>query len=534
MELKDNYNELKGAQEPKDCIKLQIDLEDEKYLLKIFISKDKLSIIFLLEIEKIKTYYYYGKFYLNEFIKINKKFNSDKNIITAFNRLKDITQNTICKLEKKCLKIKIYFIKNNSDFIAIFILKKKETEQKKLNFLLDKEIQDNKIKIKLLKKQIIKLDKIIQSKNDLLDDINNNIIKLKNEINNINNNLINDNNNNHVNGKNNNDQDLFKNEKTNEDKQKTLKEELMKKEEQKNEDEKNKKVYKINLQKNEPKKESNQQDTIYNFGDIEVIKNKKIYEALIVFNIVAVVIIIYLLSTISDLSSCLIYRMKDQGLLKKITILNILDNYPENGLGGIRNNIVDFQLKNNNNKTCKDKEDSNNQKNKLTYIIRRKPKQRFLIYSEREKRFFRKNIKKKIHYRARDIDLNLIYNSFEYLKYNYLYFNVSLTQNFDILIMIKNKIGNRFALFTNNNIFQGAKENVIGNDYAGYELNEGKIIENSLKEFNDKYFNYVQNIFNFIQNEKINLMNNLNNNSTQLLGDIELFEIYCLYQILNY
>ena len=525
MDLKDNYNELKEAKEPINCLKLQINLEDEKYLLKIFISNDKLSIIFLLEIEKIKTYYYYGKFYLNEFIKINKKFNSDKNIITAFNRLKDIVKNTICKFEKKSLKIKIYFIKNNSEFIAIFILKKKRVEQKRLNFLLDKEIQENKVKIKLLKKQMIKLNKIIQDKNDLLDDINNNIIKLKNEINNINNNLINDNNNNFENGKNINDNNSLKNKITNEDKHKTLKEDLMKKKIQKNEVEKIKKEYTINLQKNNSNKDANHQNTIYSFGDKEVIKDKKIYEALIIFNIISVIIIIYLLSIISDLKSCLIYRMKDQGLLKKITILNILSNYSEDELGGIRDNIIDFQLKNNN-KISKDEEELNNPKKKLTYIIKRKSKKKSLLYSEREKRFFRKHIKRKIHYRARDIDLNLIYNSFDSVKYNYLYFNISWDKNFDILIIMKNKIGNRIAIFTNNNIFQGTNSNVKGSDYAEYEFKEGKIIENNLKEFNDKYFNYIQNIFYFLQNEKINYMNKLNNNSTQLLGDIDLFEIY--------
>ena len=526
MDLKDNYNELKETKEPKYCLKLQISLEDEKYLLKIFISTDKLSIIFLLELEKIKTYYYYGKFYLNEFIKINKNFNSDKNIIAAFSRLKDITKNTICNLEKKSLKIKICFLKNNSEFIAIFILRKKEVEQKRLNFLLEKEIQENNVKIKLLKKQIIKLDKIIQGKNDLLDDINNNIIKLKNEINKINNTLINDNNNNLENRKNNNDKDLFINKITNEDKHTTLKEDLMKKKIQKNEVEKIKKEYKINLPKNNSNKGSNQQDTIYSFGDIEVIKNKKIYEALIAFNIISVIIIIYLLSTISDLNLCLIYRMKDQGLLKKITILNILDNYSDNEIGGIRDNIIDFQLKNKNKKISKNEEKLNNSRKKLIYIIRRKSKKNSLLYSEREKRFFRKHIKRKIKYRAREIDLNLIYNSFEFVKYNYFYFNISWEKNFDILIIMKNKLGNRFALFTNNNIFQGASINAKGNDYAGYEFNEGKIIEKNLKEFNDKYFNYIQNIFYFLQNEKINIMNKLNNTSTQLLGDIDLFEIY--------
>jgi hypothetical protein len=121
--------------------------------------------------------------------------------------------------------------------------------------------------------------------------------------------------------------------------------------------------------------------------------------------------------------------------------------------------------------------------------------------------------------------LNLIYNSFDSVKYNYLYFNISWDKNFDILIIMKNKIGNRIAIFTNNNIFQGTNSNVKGSDYAGYEFKEGKIIENNLKEFNDKYFNYIQNIINFLQNEKINLMNELNNNSTQLLRDIDLFEI---------
>ena len=526
MELKDNYNELKEAKEPKDCLKLQINLEDEKYFLKIFISKDKLSIIFLVEIEKIKTYYYYGKFYLNDFTKKNKQFNSDKSIIMAFSRLKDIARNALCKLEKNSLKIKIYFINNNSEIIAIFILRKKGVEQKRLNFLLDKEIQENKIKIKLLKKQVIKLDKIIQRKKDLLDNINNNIIKLKNEIKNINNNLINDKNNNSENGNNNNDEDLSKNKITSENKHKTLKEDLMKIKLQKNEVEKIKEEYKINLQKNNSNKDSNQQDTIYNFGDKEVLKNKKIFEALITFNIIAIIIIIYLFNTISDLNSCLIDRMNEQGLLKKITILNILDNYPDNEIGGIRDNIIDFQLNNNNIKISKGNGELNNQNKKITYIIRRKSKKKFLLHSEREIRFFRKHIKRKIHYKARDIDLNLIYNSFESVKYNYLYFNISWDKNFDILIVIKNKIGNRFAFFTNINIFQGTNTNVKENGYAGYEFNEGRIIENSLKEFNDKYFNYIQNIFYFLQNEKNNLMNKLNNTSVQLLGDIDFFEIY--------
>ena len=513
-----NNNELKDISEPKDCLKIQINLGDENYFLKIFLSKDNLSIIFVLEKEKIKTNYYYGKFYLNELKKINKKFNSDNNIVLAFNRLKDITQNTTCKLEKESLKIKIYFMKNSSEFIAIFLLRKKIVDQKRLNLLLEDEIQENKSKIKILKKQVTKLDKIIENKNGLIDNINDTISKLKNEINDINNNLTND----LKNEKNKIGNELLKKEIQN--KHKKLKEDLMKKKIQKNEVEKVKKEYKINLQKDQNKdKDANQelnlQDTIFNFGNIEVIKNKKIYEALITFNLITVVIIIYLLLSISDLNSSLTLKMKGQDL----------ENYQDDEMGGIRENIIDFQLKNNNNdeyQSIGNEEDPKNPKKKLTYIIKRKSKKKTLLYSEREKRFFRKHIKKKTHYRTREIDFDLLYNSLEPFRYNNLYYSQTMNKNFDILIIMKNKNEKRYALFTNNNVLQGKKGNVKGGDYVGYEFIEGRIIENSIKSFYDKHFDYIQNIFVFLQNEKTNLFNGLNNTSTYLLGDIELFEIY--------
>ena len=137
---------------------------------------------------------------------MNKKFNSDNNINNIFINLKLITQNYICSLEKKSLKIKILFIKNNKEKITIYSLRKKIVEQKRLNFQLNEEIQENKLKIKFLKKQIAKLDKIIQNKNNLIDNINNNIIKLNKNINNIN---INTNNSNNIieNSKNKNNSD---------------------------------------------------------------------------------------------------------------------------------------------------------------------------------------------------------------------------------------------------------------------------------------------------------------------------------------
>ena len=86
MNLEENNNEENDIEESKDLLKVCISNDDEKYLLKIFLSKKNESIIFLLEKEKIKTYYYYGKFDFNKLKQINKIFNSDNNIINAFLR----------------------------------------------------------------------------------------------------------------------------------------------------------------------------------------------------------------------------------------------------------------------------------------------------------------------------------------------------------------------------------------------------------------------------------------------------------------
>ena len=192
MEENDN-NELKQKkEESKDLLKLPIDLSDKQYLLKIFPSKDNIFLIFKLEKEKAETFYYYAKFDLKYFKKISKRFNNDNNIYNVFIHLKFIINDYIYTLEKKQMIMNILFHKNNSEFS--FSLKKKIVSQNRLNFQLVGEIQENKAKIKLLKKQITKLDKTIQNKNNILDSINNSISQIKNAISNINlnqNNIVN-------------------------------------------------------------------------------------------------------------------------------------------------------------------------------------------------------------------------------------------------------------------------------------------------------------------------------------------------------
>ena len=168
MDLNEINNDIKEKEEHKDLFKLALNLENENYLLKIFPSKDNISLILKLEKEKVKTYYYYGKFFLNELKKIDRRFYYDKNINNCFNHLKEISQKNIIKLEKQPLKMNISFIKNNSEIFAIYTLRRKIVEQNRLNYQLNEEIQENKVKIKMLKKQIAKLEKIIKNKNEII------------------------------------------------------------------------------------------------------------------------------------------------------------------------------------------------------------------------------------------------------------------------------------------------------------------------------------------------------------------------------
>ena len=529
MDLKKNNHDLKEKEEHKNLLKIALNLENEKYLLKIFPSKDNISIILKLEKEAIKTYYYYGKFYLNDLTKINTTFNTEKNINNIFVHLKEITQNNICILEKQQLKMKILFINKNSEIISIYTLGKKIIEQNRLNYQLNEEIHENKAKIKMLKKEIAKLDKIIKTKNEIIDNINNEIINITNVVNDININENNDLDNckkNDMDDMNDmNDINKINNKKINKniykinEKQNLLKENLsLKKDYKKNTNEIRKKKYEVNVfQKNN--KSIKVQPTFFN---LEVLKNRKIYEALIIFNIIASIIVIYLLYYINDLKSYLMLRMEDQGLLKKITLLSLLENSQDNDIGirdNIRDNIIDFQLQNN--KGVVYKEEQSNSKQKLTFIIRKKKN---LLNKEKEKRYFRKHIKRKIRSRVDDIDFELIYNSLDSYKYINSYIDSKNIQ--EILIIMKTKEGKRYGLFTNNTMLYEKEPYTKGNIFAGYSFSDdSKINEINLKVFYENYAGYMQSICDFLKNEKLTLDNTINNETT-IMGDIDLFEIY--------
>ena len=364
MEGKD----LTCIKESKDLLELKIENDNIKFLLKIFPSKDNISLIFKLEKEKIQTYYYYAKYDLDDFKQISKKFDKEINIKNVYYRMKDIIINQICKLEKNGLSYKIHFIKKSKETTAVFTLRKKIVAQERLNDLLLVQIQNDKNIIKNLKKQIAKLDKNIQNKNDIIDRINNNLNNITDVVNNLNTKIIEAENNTKITPSKENDDEIKKTYPINKEENELLKKNLITQEKKQPEiiDDTVGKRYisnnrkKKNKQKNgkngnnQNKDENNKnktknEDTFLCF-DNDVYKNKKAYEFLIIFNFICILIVMYLLCSIYALKSNLAFdKIKDQDLMKKVTLLSLLDDGSEEEIGGIRDNIVDFNLKNDDN-----------------------------------------------------------------------------------------------------------------------------------------------------------------------------------------
>ena len=84
MDEKEYDNDIKDIQYEKDLLKMPLNLNEEKYILKIYPSKDNINIVFKLEKEKIQTYYYFEKFDLRDFRQTNKCFISDGNVQEVF------------------------------------------------------------------------------------------------------------------------------------------------------------------------------------------------------------------------------------------------------------------------------------------------------------------------------------------------------------------------------------------------------------------------------------------------------------------
>ena len=547
MEGKD----LTCIKESKDLLELKIENDNIKLLLKIFPSKDNISLIFKLEKEKIQTYYYYAKYDLDDFKQISKKFDKEINIKNVYYRMKDIIINQICKLEKNGLSYKVHFIKKSKETTAVFTLRKKIVAQERLNDLLLVQIQNDKNIIKNLKKQIAKLDKNIQNKNDIIDRINNNLNNITDVVNNLNTKIIEAENNTKITPSKENDDEIKKTYPINKEENELLKKNLITQEKKQPEiiDDTVGKRYvsnnrkKKNKQKNgkngnnQNKDENNKnktknEDTFLCF-DNDVYKNKKAYEFLIIFNFICILIVMYLLCSIYALKSNLAFdKIKDQDLMKKVTLLSLLDDGSEEEIGGIRDNIVDFNLKNDDNDNSAD--NSNNNKNnerplRIKYIKAklRDNKEISLLKDEKDKRFFKKDIRKKIHKRVRDVKFELKYNSEEEYKYHNFYNNYRDMN--EILLLLSNKKGKKFGIFSNNIIFYQKNQDNRDCSYSGYIYKNDRYYDMNYKEFMQSYGAYIQNILNFLKNEHLRIKKKSYSSSfgsRQLLEDVDMFEIY--------
>ena len=549
MEGKD----LTCIKESKDLLELKIENDNIKFLLKIFPSKDNISLIFKLEKEKIQTYYYYAKYDLDDFKQISKKFDKEINIKSVYYRMKDIIINQICKLEKNGLSYKVHFIKKSKETTAVFTLRKKIVAQERLNDLLLVQIQNDKNIIKNLKKQIAKLDKNIQNKNDIIDRINNNLNNITDVVNNLNTKIIEAENNTKITPSKENDDEIKKTYPINKEENELLKKNLITQEKKQPEiiDDTVGKRYvsnnrkKKNKQKNgkngnnQNKDENNKnktknEDTFLCF-DNDVYKNKKAYEFLIIFNFICILIVMYLLCSIYALKSNLAFdKIKDQDLMKKVTLLSLLDDGSEEEIGGIRDNIVDFNLKNDDNDNSGDNSNSNNNKNnerplRIKYIKAklRDNKEISLLKDEKDKRFFKKDIRKKIHKRVRDVKFELKYNSEEEYKYHNFYNNYRDMN--EILLLLSNKKGKKFGIFSNNIIFYQKNQDNRDCSYSGYIYKNDRYYDMNYKEFMQSYGAYIQNILNFLKNEHLRIKKKSYSSSfgsRQLLEDVDMFEIY--------
>ena len=154
----------------KNTIKIFLTLSDFNYILRLYLSEEKNSIIFKLEKESDLSHFYFEKFFLNDFRKKSRIFMIDCSITQILLHIKKLIVKSEIVLEKKEKNNMIVIIKSELDKYEInFDLKKIILTQNQLNLKLVKQIQENKTMIELLEKQILRMNKIIQEKNDFIN-----------------------------------------------------------------------------------------------------------------------------------------------------------------------------------------------------------------------------------------------------------------------------------------------------------------------------------------------------------------------------
>ena len=288
-------NELKEIIETENNITIPIYLNEEKYIINIYPSKNNINIIFKLEKEKIISYYFFAKFDLKDFHQLNKAFLIDKNINDIFISLKLLCKSYIINIQPTKKEYKMNIVLQNLENKKIkFTLIKKIVSQEKINPILEEQIEDNKLKLNILRNQIIKMDKLSLVKNDVINKIKSSLTNINNKLNNIS--TINLNNLNFLNStsstKNSSSIDTISNPENNINNINNIGDDY-------NDDkDKNNKNKKDNNKKEEEKDDNkNNNDKNDSFFCYDNTQNKKIIEFLIILNVVTILIVLYILGS---------------------------------------------------------------------------------------------------------------------------------------------------------------------------------------------------------------------------------------------
>jgi hypothetical protein len=310
MENKENEKESNETIISENNIKIPIYLNGEKYIINIYPSKDNINIIFKLEKVKIITYYFLAKFDLKDFQKINKIFIFDKNINDIFTSLNLLCRNYIINLESTIKEYKMIIVFQSKENKKIkFTLFKKIVSQEKINPLLGGQIEDNKIKLNILRNQIIKIEKSSKLKNEIISKIKVSLSNINKKLNNIS--TINLNNlnisNSTVSTKNSSSIETISNPENNNNinnieddypEEKDIKKEKEKEIEKEKEKEKDKNTQNTQNKKEKEKDNKNANNNNNNtFFCYDSSQNKKIIEFLIILNVVTILIVLYILGS---------------------------------------------------------------------------------------------------------------------------------------------------------------------------------------------------------------------------------------------
>lgn len=560
-----------------DIIQISSNIGEDIYIINIYCSKDKSKIIFKVEQERIQTFYFYEKYDLKDFKQKSKQFMSKENIKEIFVILKQIIEKNTPKLEKNKLKMN-FIIFNKSEEILSFSLRKKIVSQKRLNSLLVEQIQNNKSKIKAIKKQYVKYDKSLKNQNGSIDNINNRIDTINNNIENIIEDIkiinCNINNLNEIKEKKILNFENAKNYKNNnENKYKKI-----------NKNSNNNSIKDNNMNLNEKTEEKN---IFYCYScKNEIKKLEKRNKFFFFWNTIIIIFIIYLFYNCNKLNNDFIIEKKySQKLNEKLKHLeDNLSEFNNNNLYNKKNNKLNnickyIKEKHKNYKNANIKRDDRSENNNLNNIekfINKEVKDNIIIYndvdnqikkeknkngkkdnineigsnkkdnnqngkylldSEEEINYFKNKIKDKTKYKIKDINFILKYKSDD-LEYIDFYNNCKEISQY--LILIKNNEGKKVGIIANN-IVDILNNIVIINNYSrdiyknliGYIFGPDKIDEinfNEIFKVYDVFISIYKDIYHFLINN-----NHFNQGSTNKLnfeensnsvGKIDKIEIY--------